>query len=397
IIFGISIFHAFGHQWPCQIVYHPRKCVGFGLSDGEGCEHFWSAIKPLIPSLRVSGYNQRIFVIDEQVRHLDNNLSILSFGHWLWRRWGHCQEKNTVAEEGLKMCDIAVEALRQEWKAQVTMQTKPAPKQSKNKGAEAIAAILTLENILEQHHSMVHELENSILSGTVNIIDVDLQLLEYRGKCKRIADNIQKCKWGLGVSDQANLKDLWNNAYLHIRMNACAVKTRLRDRLRSRKFEIEKLEHSYRRTVNEMKLHSHTELSVKGCEPGIVKLSKTYNGLCTQLQALIRQGKAPQNALPPLPIAREGLFQLDIDDEVWQDIDLDDTDSHPPGWLANDGVQQGIKYMLELDHCEEEAVRVMQERCALQEWMQEEWMQVESVKEQSSRGVWLDIVVLSFY
>jgi hypothetical protein len=55
IIFGISIFHAFGHQWPCQIVYHPRKCVGFGLSDGEGCERFWSAIKPLIPSLRVSG------------------------------------------------------------------------------------------------------------------------------------------------------------------------------------------------------------------------------------------------------------------------------------------------------------------------------------------------------
>jgi hypothetical protein len=29
--------------------------VGFGLSDGEGCERFWSAIKPLIPSLRVSG------------------------------------------------------------------------------------------------------------------------------------------------------------------------------------------------------------------------------------------------------------------------------------------------------------------------------------------------------
>jgi len=47
IIFGISVFHAFGHQWPCQIVYHPRKC--------RGCERFWSAIRKLIPSLRVSG------------------------------------------------------------------------------------------------------------------------------------------------------------------------------------------------------------------------------------------------------------------------------------------------------------------------------------------------------
>ncbi|KAI6041026.1 hypothetical protein EDC04DRAFT_2867374 [Pisolithus marmoratus] len=45
--FGISVFHAYGHQWPCQIVYHPHKCVGFGLSDGEGL---------LIPILRVSGH-----------------------------------------------------------------------------------------------------------------------------------------------------------------------------------------------------------------------------------------------------------------------------------------------------------------------------------------------------
>jgi Kyakuja-Dileera-Zisupton transposase len=37
ITFGIAVFHAFGHQWPCQVIYHPRKCKGFGLMDGEGC------------------------------------------------------------------------------------------------------------------------------------------------------------------------------------------------------------------------------------------------------------------------------------------------------------------------------------------------------------------------
>jgi Kyakuja-Dileera-Zisupton transposase len=55
IQFGISVFHAYGHQWACQIIYHPRKREGFGLSDGEGCERLWSALKHLIPSLRVSG------------------------------------------------------------------------------------------------------------------------------------------------------------------------------------------------------------------------------------------------------------------------------------------------------------------------------------------------------
>ena len=58
--FAISVFHAYGHQWPCQVVYHPRKCVGFGLSDGEGCERFWSMIKRLIAPLRVSGVSVAI-------------------------------------------------------------------------------------------------------------------------------------------------------------------------------------------------------------------------------------------------------------------------------------------------------------------------------------------------
>jgi hypothetical protein len=55
LVFALSVFHAYGHQWPCQVIYHPRKCQGFGLSDGEGCERLWSSIKKLIPILRVSG------------------------------------------------------------------------------------------------------------------------------------------------------------------------------------------------------------------------------------------------------------------------------------------------------------------------------------------------------
>ncbi|KAH7904168.1 hypothetical protein BJ138DRAFT_964864, partial [Hygrophoropsis aurantiaca] len=35
ITFATSVFHAYAHSWACQIIYHPRKCDGFGLSDGE--------------------------------------------------------------------------------------------------------------------------------------------------------------------------------------------------------------------------------------------------------------------------------------------------------------------------------------------------------------------------
>lgn len=65
IVFALSVFHTYGHQWVCQLIFHPRKCKGFGLSDGEGCERFWSQLKKLIPSLRVSG--MRCHLIDQFV------------------------------------------------------------------------------------------------------------------------------------------------------------------------------------------------------------------------------------------------------------------------------------------------------------------------------------------
>ncbi|KAF9504400.1 hypothetical protein BS47DRAFT_1308206 [Hydnum rufescens UP504] len=45
IEFGVSVFHAYGHQWTCQLWYHPRKSEKWGLSDSEGCERFWSELR----------------------------------------------------------------------------------------------------------------------------------------------------------------------------------------------------------------------------------------------------------------------------------------------------------------------------------------------------------------
>lgn len=150
ISFGISVFHAYGHQWPCQIIYHPRKCIGFGLSDGEGCERFWSFLKKLIPGLRVSGvrplsyclhcrrvsnnaywmqYHQRLFTLDNQVQFLDAK-SYENFGVWLFRRWYHLKDKKQEATAKLTDIDIELPTLRAEWASQVQEQTKPIPRTS---------------------------------------------------------------------------------------------------------------------------------------------------------------------------------------------------------------------------------------------------------------------------
>ena len=149
LTFGISVFHAYGHQWPCQVIYHSRKREGFGLSNGEGCERFWSCIKKLIPILRMSGvrshqeiwgrglvtndthhskFHQRLSILDTQVRHICQT-TLATLGDWLIRKWYRCQELKHEAETELKTIGISHSVLRDQWNAQVQKQTKPAPRE----------------------------------------------------------------------------------------------------------------------------------------------------------------------------------------------------------------------------------------------------------------------------
>ena len=122
------------------------------------------------------------------------------------------------------------------------------------------------------------------------------------------------------------------------------------------------------------KLSTHTEGSVNHREPGILQLAKTYNDLCEKLRTLSKAARAPRNAILPQPVKTQGLFELDVDDEIWQDTGLGDDECHPtPPWLVDQDVRDGIKLCLELDRCREEETRLRRERVAMQEWLREEW------------------------
>ena len=103
---------------------------------------------------------------------------------------------------------------------------------------------------------------------------------------------------------------------------------------------------------------------------------------CKSFAVMINRGRAPPGALSPSPIACEGLFSLDVDDDIWQDVGLEDDhyNSNPPRWLSDDDVHNGIRAQLELDRCLEEEERVKAERCAIQEWFMEEWACVQHAK-----------------
>ncbi|KAG1778076.1 hypothetical protein EV702DRAFT_1179091 [Suillus placidus] len=332
IAFAVAIFHAYGHQWPCQIVYHPRKREGFRLSDGEGCKRLWSFLKPLIPSLRVSGFNQRLFVLDTQIHHLDLK-SLQGFGHWLHWHWIHRQTKKNSALDSLHDLQVDEHMLRVEWKAQVDHQMKPAP--CTTKAAEVITTVLALEKTLEAQEASICELEMQLHAA-------------------------------LGTEDKVNLEKMKKDLYLTVRLNALAVKTRICDHLRQRKFELERLKRSYRATVNaEHKLHANTQHSIKRVEHLLMLL-------CLII------------------IPRDGIFLLDVDDDIWQDIGLDDDTMAPPAWLSDDAVRNGICLQLEVDRCMEEEARLMRERAVIQEWMLAEW---EAIRGASNNAVVSNVAV----
>ncbi len=125
-----------------------------------------------------------------------------------------------------------------------------------------------------------------------------------------------------------------------------------------------------------MKLKKSIEGKVKRKEPGIQALARNYNKLCQELKQLILSKKCPLGAISPVLIDLEGLFLLDVDDNIWQDIGLTDENDNSidiPPWLINDNVRAGIRALLDYNRCEEEEKRLKQERISLQQWFTEEW------------------------
>lgn len=258
----------------------------------------------------------------------------------------------------------------------LVLKSKSISGRSKNKGKQAVQAVLALETSLAHQRKEVEKLEMTLAKGdSFDVSELSQQLDDARTHLALLQQGLQRKRGLLGVDEQQDLRKLQGDSFLRIRMNALALKERIRDRLRQRKFEIEKLERNYRHSTNGMciqivmlvlrlkthnmlldaKLRKHAESSLKRREPAILTLTKNYNDLCRQLKSLISQRKAPVGAILPIEIPREGLFKLDVDDDIWQDVGLNDVQHGPaPLWLTNERVRQGIKSMLLLDRCKEE-------------------------------------------
>ena len=185
------------------------------------------------------------------MKHLDKK-SFEVMGKWLQCKWLTCLERKNEADKILHDLGLETSLLVNEWKQQVAAQTKPLARQSKNIANIAIKEILALYTAKKSFSVELGGLDDQLISGVygddMSVEDVLAARKVIMKKQGVIDANIKTKKKRLGVKDQEDLKKLMGNKFLQLKLNARALKQRLRDRLRNRKFELERLERAYRQS-----------------------------------------------------------------------------------------------------------------------------------------------------
>lgn len=113
-------------------------------------------------------------------------------------------------------------------------------------------AVLVLQTTITHQQKEIVRLEMLLANAeSFDVNELSLQLDDAHGHLASLEQGMHRKQAALGVDDQVDLRRL-QDAFLHIQMNSLALKERIRDRLRQRKFEIEKLERNYRHNTNSM-------------------------------------------------------------------------------------------------------------------------------------------------
>src|SRR5260221_2309519 len=239
LVWGVSIFHVYGHQWACQLWYHPWKDECWGLADGEVCEQFWSGLCHLVPGLCIAGYHCRLFILDMQMEHIQKSKRS-GLGEWLHSHLLNAKRCLEDAERGLGKHDV--DQLLVHFKAQRRYHTKPLPQQSKNPGQCEIDHILSLKGTLEVQRSALEDLlrKETLHQGSdsaadmvctdwqeqVDVLQASVKCLKgmIKNKCDMVGvsgDTLEELKWAEN--------DEWMKGFLNLHI----LKDQLLCKLRS--------------------------------------------------------------------------------------------------------------------------------------------------------------------
>jgi hypothetical protein len=101
----------------------------------------------------------------------------------------------------------------------------------------------------------IRKLEDELTSVQLDplvepLADVGTRLRDRRKRLASIRASIQSKIAALGISDRINLQRISGSKFLELQVNGRALKFRLRQRVRERRFEKERIDQLYRNVMN---------------------------------------------------------------------------------------------------------------------------------------------------
>jgi hypothetical protein len=112
---------------------------------------------------------------------------------------------------------------------------------------------MMLEDSLKLHWQKLQQLEDQLgedFTEGFDAVEQGIQIADARSRISKLADSVHRKRAALRIGQRAALQKMKDDVFLKTQMNARALKTRIRDCLHQRKFELEQLERSYRHVVN---------------------------------------------------------------------------------------------------------------------------------------------------
>jgi hypothetical protein len=124
---------------------------------------------------------------------------------------------------------------------------------SKGRGKSAVEEVIRLQKACDVLRDRICKLESILIDPYTEsdaFADAELGLERAQAALSESNARLRAKEAGLGIRDRNQVHQLITNPFIEARMNARALKMRLRDKLRFRKFELDRLERSFRKQVN---------------------------------------------------------------------------------------------------------------------------------------------------
>ncbi|KAH9820410.1 hypothetical protein DFH28DRAFT_1121694 [Melampsora americana] len=323
LMFGTAVFHAYVHEWACQIIYNPRYNDYWGLSDGEGLERLWSFLSALVAVLRTSTRLHRFWAIHWRCNFYNDNLKSTS-GHWLLSKYQNALRVKDQASQGLSELYTqrnphdpgrefySAEFFKEQWTLERNAQA--SKKQAEEKQRLELERLLSLEEEIQQLWNSPVPTAEFELSRARRLNDLQEKITTQRKKVG--ADDVLAL-----LSTIFKEKLPLNRSRAHGRNSNLGVDGR---------------------TAILATIRKHA-----------VALSKAVDCYQDRLNAFRRQ--FPNRLVYPPEIEYATLFKIQPDDPFWSEGLFT---NHSEPWAIDPSTQYGMRQMSYLERSEEELRRV---------------------------------------